>query len=255
MGVPSAVIIPLGSYRDLDALRKTVMLASSMEIASIYFEEQSDSELDPFVIAGLVAQNHLELAVGVLVTLSAGRPPSILAKLTTGIDVTSQGRGRLVLGGSSVELLEDAERYNEAYLLIREMCTQDSTTMAGAFFHVDDAWNRPRIEDRPDRSSIVSIATDGAELLRLLRDGTRLAPVSLVEIASLTDQEREQLVAELRVVDQSISATGVITVDLETTEVLRVPALGLFDQVALRFEALPTREQFISVMSRFEPDQ
>jgi F420-dependent oxidoreductase-like protein len=106
------------------------------------------------VIAGLAAAVP-RLRLGSLVTSVTFRHPAVLAKIATAVDQISHGR--LILGvGAGWQANEHAafglklgsvkerlDRFEEAVEILTSMLGAPRTTLAGKYFHVQDAPNQP----------------------------------------------------------------------------------------------------------------
>lgn len=100
-----------------------------------------DFGAEPFTLAGALAAVTRRLGLGVVP--AGSRVPSMLAKLTTSLDVISHGRAAL-----GVRLVETKEgegmvRANEALRVCRSMFFEENPTFAGRFYRIESAINRP----------------------------------------------------------------------------------------------------------------
>lgn len=112
--------------------------------------------LEAYTLLGALAARTKRIQLGTLVTGVTYRNPGILAKIVTTLDVISQGRAILGIGGAwydvehqglGIAFREDAIRLDmleEAVQICRAMFTGDDVSFDGAFFHLDHARNLPR---------------------------------------------------------------------------------------------------------------
>jgi len=103
-------------------------------------------------IAARTSSIHLGLLVGGVTY----RNPALVAKITTTLDVISNGRAVLGIGAAWFEgehkaygfdfppLKERFERLEEALQITRAMFTQDVTTHEGKHYRVENAFNNPK---------------------------------------------------------------------------------------------------------------
>ncbi len=105
------------------------------------------------------------------------RPPSILAKIVTGVDVISHGRAVLSLDGECSEEA-DPERLDEATTVCRAVLRDDLPTYSGRIYTIDGAVNRPRpVQDGgvpivvfvhgsgPGRAGLLEVAARSADAI------------------------------------------------------------------------------------------
>jgi F420-dependent oxidoreductase-like protein len=96
------------------------------------------------------------LSLGTLVGGVTYRNPSLLAKITTTLDIVSGGRAWLGLGAAWFEDEHNAygfefpslkirfERLEEALQITRAMFTQEQASFSGTYYKVDNAYNNPK---------------------------------------------------------------------------------------------------------------
>jgi F420-dependent oxidoreductase-like protein len=112
--------------------------------------------LEAYTLLGALAARTERVQLGTLVTGVTYRNPGILAKVVTTLDVISNGRAILGIGGAwydvehralGVDYPGDGERLDmleEAVQICRAMFTGDDVSFDGAHFHLDHARNLPR---------------------------------------------------------------------------------------------------------------
>ncbi len=96
---------------------------------------------EPFTLAGALAVTTRRLGFGVVPAVS--RIPSMLAKLTTSLDVISHGRAALGLRLDESIDGEGMARTTEGLQLCRSMFSDDCPNFAGRFYRIEGAINRP----------------------------------------------------------------------------------------------------------------
>jgi F420-dependent oxidoreductase-like protein len=108
-----------------------------------------------------LARDTSTVKLGQMVTCNSYRPPSLLAKMASGVDVMS--RGRLILGigagwyeneyqAYGYEYPETPERLRmlrEALQVIKAMWTQDRADFAGQYYQLRGAINEPKPVQKP----------------------------------------------------------------------------------------------------------
>jgi F420-dependent oxidoreductase-like protein len=117
---------------------------------------QDQPMLEAYTLLGALAARTRRVQLGTLVTGVTYRNPAILAKIVTTLDVISQGRAVLGIGGAwydvehqglGVDYPADRVRLDmleEAVQICRAMFTGDDVSFSGAHFRIDHARNLPR---------------------------------------------------------------------------------------------------------------
>ena len=122
-------------------------------------------ETDPILdcwagLAGLAACTE-RIRLGTLVAAAGFRPPSIIAKMSSTIDVISHGRLTVGLGAGWCDweheayglpfppLAERLARLEETVCIVREMWTQERASFVGKHFRIDGAVNSPKPIQKP----------------------------------------------------------------------------------------------------------
>ncbi len=98
--------------------------------------------LDAFALLGACATRTSTIGLGTLATPVTARRPAVLAKVATTLDVISRGRAVLGIGVGASDA-RAAERLAEGVAICRGLLADEEPTMAGDFFRVDGAPNRP----------------------------------------------------------------------------------------------------------------
>ena len=108
-----------------------------------------------------LARDTRTIRLGQLVTCNSYRPPSLLAKMASCVDVMSHGRLILGIGAGWYQHEYEAYGYDypetpdrlrmlrESLQVIRAMWTEDEATFDGRFYHVRGAINEPKPVQKP----------------------------------------------------------------------------------------------------------
>jgi alkanesulfonate monooxygenase SsuD/methylene tetrahydromethanopterin reductase-like flavin-dependent oxidoreductase (luciferase family) len=117
--------------------------------------------LEGWTLATALLARTTTLRVGHLVVNNNFRPPALLAKMATTLDVISGGRLELGIGSGSYEpehheggfpwgsLAERTERLAEALEILTRMFESERTTFKGRHYQVEDLANRPAPVQKP----------------------------------------------------------------------------------------------------------
>src|SRR5213080_705440 len=108
-----------------------------------------------------LARDTSTIRLGQMVTCNSYRPPSLLAKMASGIDVMSHGRLILGIGAGWYDHEYHAYGYQypdtperlrmlrESLQVIKAMWTQDEATFEGQYYQVRGAINEPKSVQKP----------------------------------------------------------------------------------------------------------
>ena len=122
---------------------------------------QLESVFECWTSMAALARDTSTVRLGQMVTCNSYRPPSLLAKMASGIDVISNGRLILGIGAGwyeheylayGYEFPETPERLRmlrESLQIIKAMWTQDEATFEGRFYQVRGAINEPKPVQKP----------------------------------------------------------------------------------------------------------
>jgi F420-dependent oxidoreductase-like protein len=111
--------------------------------------------LEAYTLLGALAARTRRVQLGTLVTGVTYRNPGILAKIVTTLDVISQGRAILGIGGAWYDVEHQAlgvaypsdrirlDMLEEAVQVCRAMFTGDDVSFSGTYYHLDHARNLP----------------------------------------------------------------------------------------------------------------
>jgi alkanesulfonate monooxygenase SsuD/methylene tetrahydromethanopterin reductase-like flavin-dependent oxidoreductase (luciferase family) len=133
-----------------DALERAVAVAVAAEAAGIGTLWVEEASADPparvpyeaYSMLGALGPRTCRLHLGAAADGSLRRPPSMLAKIVTGVDVVSHGRAALGLDGDT-DRPGDADRLGEALEVCRAVLEDTHPRVQGRIYHVEDAVNRP----------------------------------------------------------------------------------------------------------------
>jgi F420-dependent oxidoreductase-like protein len=114
--------------------------------------------LEAYTVLAAVAGRTRSLRLGVLATSVTYRPPALLAKMATTLDVVSNGRAILGIGAGHPRtegeqrsygigfpsIRERMDRLTEALQIIRLMFREPVASFDGRYYQIDGAHNRPR---------------------------------------------------------------------------------------------------------------
>jgi F420-dependent oxidoreductase-like protein len=153
------------------ALRELVELADASSIDTVWVPDhllQADPSssldepmLEAYTTLGFLAAATRRVRLGTLVTAASVRPPALLIKAVTTLDVLSDGRAWLGLGAGYHELeaeamglplpapRERAERLGETLQIARQMWRGDETPFEGAHYRLARPINVPAPLTRP----------------------------------------------------------------------------------------------------------
>ena len=139
--------------------------------------------LEGWSMLAAMATATQRLRLGCLVTGIVYRHPAVLANMAATVDVISGGRLELGLGAGWNEeecgaygielgtLRERFDRFDEAVEVIVSLLTQQTTTFAGKWFQVTDAWCEPKPVQKPHPPIVIG----GTGERRTLRTAARWA--------------------------------------------------------------------------------
>jgi F420-dependent oxidoreductase-like protein len=154
-----------------DVARELALAAESLGMDSVWLMDhlfqipvvapETDPILDCWIgLAGLAADTS-RIRLGTLVAAAGFRPPSILAKMTSTLDVISHGRLIVGIGAGWCDwehkayglafppIGERMERLEESIRILRAMWTEERATFRGKHFAVENAVCAPKPVQRP----------------------------------------------------------------------------------------------------------
>jgi len=172
-------------------------------------EPSQEATYEAFTLLAALAGVTSDVRLGQMCTCHAYRPPAMLAKISSNIDVISGGRLDLGIGAGWYE--EEFEAYNypyplssvriaelrEAVEIIERMWTEDEVYYEGRYFSVNGAINRPKPLQSPRPP--IWIAGGGEKLtLRLVAEKADYAnfaanPATFARKSRILDQHCEDV--------------------------------------------------------------
>lgn len=162
---------------------------------------------DPFVALGAVAATTTKLLLGTGICLVVERDPITLAKEIASLDLLSNGRVILGIGGGwNIEEMEhhgtDATTrfglMRERVKAMKEIWTKDDAEFHGKHVNFDPIWSWPKPVQKPHPP--VYIGGDGAHTLKRVVDyGDAWLPIPMRGAESLGDriQQLQRMAAEV----------------------------------------------------------
>ncbi len=107
-------------------------------------DRPSSPSPEAYSLLGALATCTRTIRLGALPTGVEPRNPSVLAKIVTGVDVISHGRGVLTLRTGPEDDGTQPARLSEALEVCRAVLEDDEPVFAGRYFRLSGAVNRPR---------------------------------------------------------------------------------------------------------------
>jgi probable F420-dependent oxidoreductase len=141
------------------------------------FGAPSDPQLECFTLLATVAAKTTLIRLVPAVVAASFRPPPLLAKMATALDIASGDRLTLGLGSGWLPTEYHAHGYafpstserlaqlGEAIEIIKAMWTDERPTFTGKYFAIDGAYNQPRPLQQPHPP--LMLGGSGTKLLRL----------------------------------------------------------------------------------------
>jgi alkanesulfonate monooxygenase SsuD/methylene tetrahydromethanopterin reductase-like flavin-dependent oxidoreductase (luciferase family) len=178
---------PTGPVSGSSALEQVAGLGALVEESgfdSLWVTDQVSSthqggsvRADPeaYSLLGALATRTRSVRLGAIPLDLHRRPPSLVAKIVTGIDVISHGRGILTYGLGPGDAVRGA-RVIEALRVGRALLEDESPTFEGTFYTVVDAMNRPG-----------PVQDGGVPVVVFIEDHSDLATVAMSEFVGLAD--------------------------------------------------------------------
>lgn len=156
-------------------------------------DDGSVGELEAYTLLGALATSTSMSRLGALASPAGARPPSLLAKQVTALDVISGGRAVLGMRAARGVHRGRYARLQEAASLCRAMFEHAESTLHGRWYRIEQAANRPP----PVRAGGPPLVVAGRGGRRLLEVAVRVADGVHVEastsrLARLVPQVRER---------------------------------------------------------------
>ena len=177
---------PVGAPTDvLERAAGAVEAAEGAGIASVWVSASTEppgvtTPYEAYSLLGALAVRSERVLLGVVVDGTERRAPSILAKIVSGIDVISHGRGVLALDGDPT-VDSDGQRLAEALAVCRSVLVDEHPTYGGRIYTIQDAVNRPAPVQVGGVPVVVHLPGDGPGKSSLLELAARLADAVVVD--------------------------------------------------------------------------
>jgi F420-dependent oxidoreductase-like protein len=125
------------------------------------FARAEDPQMEAYTLLSFIAGLSRRVRLGTLVTSAVYRPPGLLAKMLTTLDVVSNGRCYAGLGVAWFEqealglgvpfypLKERFERLEEVVQILRQMWSDDDRPYIGKHYRLEHPMNHPGCVQRP----------------------------------------------------------------------------------------------------------
>jgi len=191
--VKFGLFLPTG---DFDAAKQTALQAEqegfySVSINDHFFSPMGSPQtpqLECFTTLTAIAAVTNKIRLTPAVTAASFRPPPLLAKIASTLDLVSGGRLVLGLGAGwkQDEYLAHGYPYPknkerlaqmaEAIAILKAMWTEEAPTFSGRYFSIDKAFNQPRPLQKPhpplmlggSGSGLLKIAASEADILNII---------------------------------------------------------------------------------------
>jgi alkanesulfonate monooxygenase SsuD/methylene tetrahydromethanopterin reductase-like flavin-dependent oxidoreductase (luciferase family) len=169
----------------LDRFTGCAEAAARAGVTSLWVSESTDgppasAPYEAYSLLGALAARTEGIHLGVVTEGAERRPPSLLAKIVTGVDVISHGRAVLSLDGDCASE-SDAERLFEALTVCRSVLEDELPTYAGRIYSVDAAVNRPAPVQVGGVPVVVFLHGQGPSREPLVETAVRLADAVVVD--------------------------------------------------------------------------
>ena len=233
-------IFSLGNRAGLASLRDLAREVESSGADALVLEERRDSELEPVVTLAALSERTRAIALAMMVSVQSGRPPGVLAKLLSGLDLVSGGRGRLVLDARAATADAGLACVEEQAGLIAQMLANDVTTHHGPCFRVDAAWNTPRVTHIPPALDRVSIACSPEEYLRPDGPAISSATPRIVVLDRTAGEAGGPILATVPGRAHAAAALVEVDEDIEASLAFAASISSRYRAIYLRWSELPT---------------
>jgi alkanesulfonate monooxygenase SsuD/methylene tetrahydromethanopterin reductase-like flavin-dependent oxidoreductase (luciferase family) len=103
---------------------------------------QAHGDHDPYVTLAALSSASVGAALGSFGTPLDERPPALLAKIATGLDVCTGGRALLLVAAGSMA----GDAAAESLEVLRAMLRVPGPSLSGVHLHIGEAWNEPKAQ-------------------------------------------------------------------------------------------------------------
>lgn len=176
---------PLYSKIDWHHTKGAIQLAEEIGFNTLWVPDHfslgvDQAELEVFSMLGTIAGLTDSVQLGTLVASVTYRNPTLLGKIATSLDVTSEGRFVLGLGAGwhkaeheaygyeFPDIGERIDRLDEALRIIQSMWTDEVTTVDGEFYQATGIRNNPPPVQEPHPP--IMVGGGGPRMLRLVAE-------------------------------------------------------------------------------------
>ncbi|MDQ3928504.1 MAG: LLM class F420-dependent oxidoreductase [Chloroflexota bacterium] len=179
MAVKFGVLVPQGWHLDLESVKDPVdkfeaMVRVGVEAERLGFDSiwvydhfhtvpyaKLETNFECWIATAALARETSRVRIGQLVTCNSYRPPSLLAKMASTVDVLSHGRLDFGIGAGWYEQEYLAYGYpfpdgperlrmlGEALQILHAMWTEPNATFEGKYYHIENAINEPKGVQKP----------------------------------------------------------------------------------------------------------
>lgn len=198
----------LGKDVSFDTIREIVSRYEITKFDSVWFADHffvkshpSNSHFEAWITLAAVAAITNRLRLGTAVTCNSYRHPALLAKMSSTLDVISNGRLDLGIGAGwhREEYLScgmpfpsfdvRVEQLREAVQLMTKMWTEEKANFSGKYYTIHGALNQPKPVQKPHPPIWIGGKSD--KILRVvaeLADGCNFLHTSTEEFSHLQDK-------------------------------------------------------------------
>ncbi|MCL4245826.1 MAG: TIGR03560 family F420-dependent LLM class oxidoreductase, partial [Candidatus Dadabacteria bacterium] len=175
---------------DFSEIRNAAELCDELGYHSVWFYDhllgQGGLDLDIYeawTLMSALSTVTTRVRLGTMVLCSAFRPPSLLAKMASTLDVVSGGRLEFAIGGGWFgpefkaygydfpDTRARIEELSEAVSIIKSMWTEEKPSFSGKYHRIEDAYCNPKPVQKPHPPVIIG----GSGERYLLRVAAELA--------------------------------------------------------------------------------
>ena len=191
---------------EFSEIRDAAELCDELGYHSVWFYDhmlgQGGLDLDIYeawTLMSALSTVTTKVKLGAMVLCSAFRPPSLLAKMASTLDVVSDGRLEFAIGGGWFEPEFRAygydfpdtrariEELSESVSIIKSMWTEEKPSFSGKYHRIDDAYCNPKPVQKPHPPVIIG----GSGERYLLRVVAELADEWNCPASSALEYERK----------------------------------------------------------------
>jgi alkanesulfonate monooxygenase SsuD/methylene tetrahydromethanopterin reductase-like flavin-dependent oxidoreductase (luciferase family) len=170
-------------------------------------EGEENSTLDTWTIISHLASKTDRIRLGTLVTPIPLRPPGILAKIVSTVDVISGGRAILGVGaGWSQSEFEAFSEWNDAktrvdkteegLTLIIRLWTEKSVNFAGKYYRTRNAVLEPKTIQKPHPPLLIGGMGAGTRMLKVAGKYSDMCFIPMSKMKTFTFEQAKKIVLE-----------------------------------------------------------